>query len=520
MTIPKLPARATAFARVAVAVLFTALVLGSGPAGAAACAGFLDVDDADPFCAHVTWIKNRNITLGCTVDLYCPSEAVTRLQMAAFMHRLGNVTFQQGGNAFGTNAVLGTTDDRSVDIRANDSRVMRYDPTPSSPNLIGGDSSNGASSGRVGQTIGGGGRAGADCYEVSTGASTRACMNFASDDFVTIGGGVSNFASGQFSTVGGGLSNSASGTSSIVAGGEYQRATANYSTIGGGQQNLVEGPGGTVGGGATNSAAGAYGAIGGGQGNEADASHATVGGGFSNTASNSQATIAGGHSNLASGVYATVPGGYQNKAIGNASFVAGRNGTAAEPGMFVWSDSYGPEFNPALYRAPGQSGNTFNVRATGVGGVWFVTGVNAAGTPTWACYAQNGSGWTCASDRNLKRNLEPLEGTDVLEKVAAMPIYRWQPKDGPNADVKHVGPMAQDFHAAFGLGDSDKAIGLQDADGVALAAIKGLYHVVRQQARDLETLRAELAAQRAELASRAVPPNEGVQPQARAALAH
>jgi len=54
-----------------------------------------------------------------------------------------------------------------------------------------------------------------------------------------------------------------------------------------------------------------------------------------------------------------------------------------------------------------------------------------------------------------------------------MPLYAWSPK-GTNAHVRHYGPMAQDFMAAFGLGDDDKMIGMQDADGVALAAIQGL----------------------------------------------
>jgi hypothetical protein len=73
---------------VAIAVFALALPL---QAAAAPCAGFTDVDDADPFCANVAWIKNRNITLGCAVGLYCPNDAVTRLAMAALLNRLGDV---------------------------------------------------------------------------------------------------------------------------------------------------------------------------------------------------------------------------------------------------------------------------------------------------------------------------------------------------------------------------------------------------------------------------------------------
>lgn len=58
-------------------------------AHAAPCAGFADVDVTDTFCPNVDWLKNRSITLGCTAGTYCPHDYVTRLQMAAFMNRLG-----------------------------------------------------------------------------------------------------------------------------------------------------------------------------------------------------------------------------------------------------------------------------------------------------------------------------------------------------------------------------------------------------------------------------------------------
>jgi hypothetical protein len=59
---------------------------------AAPCANFSDVDDTvvgAGFCGNVEWLKNRAITLGCTSTLYCPNLSVSRLQMAAFMNRLG-----------------------------------------------------------------------------------------------------------------------------------------------------------------------------------------------------------------------------------------------------------------------------------------------------------------------------------------------------------------------------------------------------------------------------------------------
>lgn len=75
-----------AFASAALAVA----AVSSGAALAAPCSGFSDVDSASPFCANVEWITNRAITLGCAAGLYCPGDPVSRLAMAAFMHRLGS----------------------------------------------------------------------------------------------------------------------------------------------------------------------------------------------------------------------------------------------------------------------------------------------------------------------------------------------------------------------------------------------------------------------------------------------
>jgi hypothetical protein len=83
------------------------------------------------------------------------------------------------------------------------------------------------------------------------------------------------------------------------------------------------------------------------------------------------------------------------------------------------------------------------------------------------------------SDRNAKRDLEPVSSLEVLEKLAALPITTWAYTNNPS--IRHIGPMAQDFHAAFGLGESDRHIATVDADGVALAALQGLYQIVEER---------------------------------------
>jgi hypothetical protein len=80
---------------------------------------------------------------------------------------------------------------------------------------------------------------------------------------------------------------------------------------------------------------------------------------------------------------------------------------------------------------------------------------------------------TETSSREAKRGFESVNGLSVLEKVASLPISEWSYKaDKPS--VRHLGPMAEDFHAAFGLGKTDKGLTSVDTSGVALAAIQGL----------------------------------------------
>jgi hypothetical protein len=72
----------------------------------------------------------------------------------------------------------------------------------------------------------------------------------------------------------------------------------------------------------------------------------------------------------------------------------------------------------------------------------------------------------------MKENLVRADGQQVLNRLDDVPIYYWS---AIGHSALHLGPMAQDFYAAFGLGDDDKAIATIDLDGVALAAIQGLH---------------------------------------------
>lgn len=88
-------------------------------------------------------------------------------------------------------------------------------------------------------------------------------------------------------------------------------------------------------------------------------------------------------------------------------------------------------------------------------------------------YLSEGGVWTNNSDRDRKENIQLLNSKSLLEKLARLDISKWNYKtEGEN--IKHIGPMAQDFYELFGLGKDNKSISTIDASGVALAAIQEL----------------------------------------------
>jgi hypothetical protein len=376
------------------------------------------------------------------------------------------------------------------------------------PNLLGGYWGNWVADGVVGATIGGGGESGfpnrvsADYGTVAGGVNNLADGslatvgggdgNQAGGDYAVVAGGIVNRASGDYAAVGGGWDNTASGDQATVGGGEFNAASGRHATIGGGQDNIITDTAdyATVGGGYSNIANNDYATIGGGTENSATMWYATVGGGYSNDATGNNATVAGGNGNIANGDYSSVAGGSANVADGDYSFAAGRRAIANHTGAFVWADSRDHSFSST-------ASNEFSVRATG--GARFVLNIDSTfGIPTWTCSVSSGGTWSCSSDRNLKENLILADGSDVLERLSHMPVYYWNAK---GQTTPHIGPMAQDFYAAYGVGDSDVAISTIDLDGVALAAIQGLHAQNQGQATRIEQLEAENADLEARVAA-------------------
>jgi len=202
------------------------------------------------------------------------------------------------------------------------------------------------------------------------------------------------------------------------------------------------------------------------------------------TAGNLASVIANNSVNTA--LYATVGGGDANSADGFGSTVGGgvlelKNSTAS-PALFGAIN-----FNDSANSYAGQI--SYN---TSDNGLHFRTGgtddrmkLNAAGLTV------NGT-FVSASDRNSKENFSRIDSRDLLEKVVSLPVTEWNYKQ--DIASKHIGPMAQDFYAAFGVGPDDKHIATIDEGGVALAAIQGLNQKLEEARAENTELKQRLEA--------------------------
>jgi hypothetical protein len=340
--------------------------------------------------------------------------------------------------------------------------------------VVGGGSYNTASVGHA--TIGGG--------TYNTASATRATVgggygNTASNLDATIGGGGGNTASGKHATVGGGSRNIASGFDATIAGGSYNMVSGTHATVGGGSENTAPGFDATVAGGAGNTASG---------------THAAVGGGVSNQATDIYATVGGGYANTAGGSFSSVPGGSLNQATGDHSFASGHRAMVglAHSGAFLYADANDFDFHSA-------AANEFAVRATG--GVRLVTAIDRGGNPMAGVELASGSGsWASLSDQEMKENVAPVDEAQILALLAQLQVSTWN-YTSQDPSIRHIGPTAQDFHAAFGVGEDDKHISAVDADGVALAAIQGLCQLVQEKEAQITAQRRQIVALEARVAA-------------------
>lgn len=163
---------------------------------------------------------------------------------------------------------------------------------------------------------------------------------------------------------------------------------------------------------------------------------------------------------------AAVAIGYNVTANGDHSFALGKfASTNGFNGSFVWGDGSATTTANTFNAI---ANNEFAARATG--GFRFRTNL----TGTTGCNLPAGSGvFNCTSSRTTKENFSLVSGNDVLSKLRVMDVSTWN-YIAEGRQVRHMGPMAEDFFKAFRLGTGNTSIGVQDLAGVSLAAIKEL----------------------------------------------
>jgi hypothetical protein len=210
------------------------------------------------------------------------------------------------GNTIVPGQFLGTINNQPLDLRVNNIRGLRLEPTAAgAPNFIAGAPNNSIAAGVIGASIGGGqsNRIAAVSEHASIGGGLS---NVISSWFGSIGGGINNTASG-YAHVGGGGHNNAAGLS-VVAGGWFNEVNGFYSGIAAGQFNYSDGNSSFLGGGALN---------------RAEADRSFVGGGNRNEALGTNSVVVGGSLNIAQANYSIIVGGTNNTANGYGSFIGG-----------------------------------------------------------------------------------------------------------------------------------------------------------------------------------------------------
>jgi hypothetical protein len=160
-------------------------------------------------------------------------------------------------------------------------------------------------------------------------------------------------------------------------------------------------------------------------------------------------------------------------------------------GTFIWSDGSAQQSADTFRNT---ANNEFAARATG--GFRFRT--NLGGTT--GCNLPAGSGvFNCTSSRHTKENFKLTSGEDVLTRLRKIPVSTWN-YTSEGSQVRHMGPMAEDFYQEFGLGTGNTSIGVQDLAGVSLAAVKALDQrtaTLQERTAEVEQLRSEVQTLRA-----------------------
>jgi hypothetical protein len=149
------------------------------------------------------------------------------------------------------------------------------------------------------------------------------------------------------------------------------------------------------------------------------------------------------------------------------------------------------------FSSGGDGGGGFGVLGQSTEGVsgQFTGGSQGSGT----CNYRGGPGWNCPSTTMVRKAaFSPADENVLLDRLAALPLFEYA-MPGATKPARYLGPAASDFHAAFKLGDSDIMINSANAQGVALAAAKGLYEKVKLDEKRIAELEKIVAEQKVAL---------------------
>ena len=485
-----------------------------------------------PGAGQDTWLELavRPAGSGAFVPLHGRTRATPAMKTIG---QCWSSTGDAGSNA-STN-FLGTLDAQPLVLRTRNAQSLRLEPStvllsgvPVTANVIAGGQTNIAAAGVRGATIAGGGATPGGDPSFTTEARNEVLGHYGS-----IGGGFANVAGlplGQpefatLATVGGGELNTASGTWSTVSGGERNTASGLWGAVPGGAENTAAGDRSAVGGGFRNCAGGHDSWAG---GSRAKVRRGTGAGGagagcagvpLSTSSRGDEGTFAWADSQSADFV-STGPDQFNIRARGGVGIntpprdvnvemtIRGRQGdafggnadveliidNANQEGIQFGASNGGAGVNDANFEIAHKNATTFAPRLTLFGSGAVTIRSNNTGGNTGVTMAAGSGAWSSLSDRHQKTAFVAVDPLDVLARVLALPMATWSYR-AQGAGIRHMGPMAQDFHAAFGLGESDTRIATIDADGVALAAIQGLHQ-------KLEAERAALRAENAALKAR------------------
>lgn len=222
------------------------------------------------------------------------------------------------------------------------------------------------------------------------------------------------------------------------------------------------------------------------QWNDANVGMYSVALGF-NSRANGDNTFAAGPGSVASQGSA-VAIGENNTSNSYASVTLGYHAHSNQKaGSFVFGDFSTPD----SIRSAANNQATFRV----AGGFRIFTNANLLSGVT---IAANGSSWDVVSDRRRKENLLALDGEDLLRRVRGVPVTTWN-YIAQGREVRHVGPMAQDWQRAFGFNRDSLTINSGDFDGINLAAVQALEKRTTTQQARIATLEQENAAQAARI---------------------